>query len=1276
MALKTLPPAAVDSPDKVKRFQREARAAAKLDHANIVTTHDAHESDGVHFLVMEYVKGKDLNKVVTANGPQPVGKAMNYLLQAAQGLEHAHKQGIIHRDIKPANLLLDENGVLKILDMGLARIESSGDDDKTVSQELTTAGTVMGTVAYMAPEQAVDTHVADHRSDIYSLGCTLHFLLTGRSPYRESTTMKTLMAHREQPIPSLSNDRDDVSEELIAVYHRMLAKKPEDRFQSMTEVIEALQAIHLPAARETSDPVAPTVNSTMDLTTKQRAQPKEPDSASPDRVRRTRLYNASFAAALLAGVTITVLYFAGVIFKVKTPDGTLVIEVDDPKNVVVEIDGQKAKVKLTPDGKAIEISVEPGTRKLVVKTADGTVLKTSGKIEIAAGKTRTIKAWLEKKHAVAGKGADRRAAEWVLSIDGTLEISVDGVGSVPRLKKPADLPAKSFRVTSIYLATNKGVDDEGLKHLQGLRSLRSLDLRSTRISHVGLEHVEGLTSLVSITLSYTNVTDSGLARLKNLTNLTHLILDQTQLSDEGLQHLKGLTKLETLRLGHNKKLKGAGLVHLRGLTNLSLLGLNNTVVTDAGLIHIQGLTNLTHVDLGFTKVSDAGLVHLDQLSRLRALHLNSTHVADDGMIYLSRHLEQIDNLQFDATKITDAGLKEISRLKRLRTLDLAGTRVTDAGLQNLKDLRDLVTLRLANCGITDAGLAHLTRLSGLNDLDLMNTAVSDAGLDSVSGLTKLSRLNIRGTQVTDEGLKKLARLTNLRQLYISRTKVTGKGVAELQKSLPKCKIYWDAKDPGTPRWSPTPAQQKFFDAVAKLKPEQQVEAVRERLKLVNPGFDGKLQHKIGNGRVVELRFITDQVTDISPVRALPGLERLYCRGSVSFKGRLADLSPLQGMPLTLLDCARTEVADLSPLQGMPLTRLQCYGTRVTDLSPLQGMPLTYLHCTGTRIADLSPLQGMPLTSLHCTGTRIADLSPLQGMPLTDLDCQGTRVADLSPLQGLPLENMLWDVRLYYTADETLLKSLPLKTLRGAPVAEFWKQLAARRQAAEEFAKSAAKLPAEKQIEAVRSRLKELNPHFPTAKLGAKVAGLAVTEATPVLGNNPYDLTPLMAFKGLKNLTIIGGAAWLDLSPVSTLSLEALTCPIPMAHKNAPVLKAIKTLKTINGKPAAEFWKRNAAGRGAWQPTSTQKAFLDAIAKLKPEKQIEAVTTRIKQLNPGFDGKLEYKIADGKVVELKFSKPSLRHLWLVAAFASLEKLDFSDIAARDFPPLAGMPLKHL
>ena len=222
VALKLLPP----------NLHQEVRSAAKLTHPNIVTAYDAGEYEGRPFLVMELVDGCDLQRHVQEKGPLPVEQAVDFTVQSARGLDYAHRRGIIHRDVKPANLILGAEGTVKVLDLGLALLPAN--------QQAT--GTA-GTVDYLAPEQTGEPSRADERSDVYSLGCTLFFLLTGKPVHEGRTTLEKLLAHREKPVPSLLQVRPEVPPALDAVFQRMVAKRPEDRFQSVAEVIEALDNV-------------------------------------------------------------------------------------------------------------------------------------------------------------------------------------------------------------------------------------------------------------------------------------------------------------------------------------------------------------------------------------------------------------------------------------------------------------------------------------------------------------------------------------------------------------------------------------------------------------------------------------------------------------------------------------------------------------------------------------------------------------------------------------------------------------------------------------------------------------------------------------------------------------------------------------------------------------------------------------------------------------------------------------------------------------------------
>jgi serine/threonine protein kinase len=236
VAIKIISPEALSNENAVRRFETEVHAAARLIHPNIVTAFDANEHEGVHYYVMEFVDGLDLKALSKTHGPLPLAMALDYVVQTARGLAYAHGKGIIHRDIKPANLLVDREGTVKILDMGLALMDRDED-----TPQLTTEGQVLGTVDFMAPEQAIDTHAADARADIYSLGCTFYRLLTGEALYSGETTMRKLMSHREDPIPSLTAKRSDVPAAIEEVWVKMVAKLPEDRQQTMAEVVTALE---------------------------------------------------------------------------------------------------------------------------------------------------------------------------------------------------------------------------------------------------------------------------------------------------------------------------------------------------------------------------------------------------------------------------------------------------------------------------------------------------------------------------------------------------------------------------------------------------------------------------------------------------------------------------------------------------------------------------------------------------------------------------------------------------------------------------------------------------------------------------------------------------------------------------------------------------------------------------------------------------------------------------------------------------------------------------
>ncbi len=236
-AIKVLPKKRVGDASYLERFRLEALATAALDHPNIVRAYDIDQEGDVHYLVMEFVPGRDLQTIVNSQGPLSCQDAARYVAQAAQGLQHAHDAGLIHRDVKPANLLLDDSGRIKILDLGLALFSRDGEASLTLMHN----ENVLGTADYLAPEQALSSHDVDSRADIYALGCTLYYLLTGHPPFPEGTLAQRIAKHQTKMPPDIRQDRPDCPATLVHVCLKMMQKDPKDRQRTMREVAEELQ---------------------------------------------------------------------------------------------------------------------------------------------------------------------------------------------------------------------------------------------------------------------------------------------------------------------------------------------------------------------------------------------------------------------------------------------------------------------------------------------------------------------------------------------------------------------------------------------------------------------------------------------------------------------------------------------------------------------------------------------------------------------------------------------------------------------------------------------------------------------------------------------------------------------------------------------------------------------------------------------------------------------------------------------------------------------------
>lgn len=705
VALKFLSVSVNDNPAAILRFQREVETSARLQHPNIVTAFDAGEVDSKCFLVMEYVAGTDLSHLVKSRGPLSVKQALECILDAAQGLEFAHRQGIIHRDIKPANLMLDQSGTLKVLDLGLARIEG----DVSPGSDMTSSGIVMGTGDYISPEQAMNARSADARSDIYSLGISLWYLLTGKPAYDGQSIIGKLLAHREAPIPSIGSHRDDVPEAVEHLFRKMVAKNPQDRFQSMAAVVVAVEiclregTTRGTESRKTQGPKdhtqAPNSKpSQRDVATREMALEQtitHPGSAIASHNRResesnakerttsstnsqkaapqsTRLPQASLlkwsprSAQIAGGVAAVIILFGVIVITITNNQGV--------KTEVVVEEGSRIALKNSSDHK-IEIRSVPDAASAPDESKKDSRTETD------------LQNWLDKATALPAAQQLEAVRKELMArnsgFDGDLQVRWHGSGNSPKIENNV--------VTDFGFLTNRVTDISPLRALTGLKAVWCggfPDDPSRRGQLTDLSPLRGM-SLNSAILMY-NRNLSDLSPLHGMP-LTHLDVRRTKVVD--LKPLRGMP-LKHLDLGTTPV---SDLSPLEGMS-LTFLHLMDTNVSD--------LSPLKKMPLNFLSIRATRVVDLTDLHALplEIFDCNNTAVSS---------LEPLRGMKPSRLTVSQTKVSDLSPLQGmpLTYLNIALTLVTD--LSALKGMK-LESLDIHNLPISDLSPLNGMQLKALN----------------------------------------------------------------------------------------------------------------------------------------------------------------------------------------------------------------------------------------------------------------------------------------------------------------------------------------------------------------------------------------------------------------------------------------------------------------------------------------------------------------------------------------------------------------------------------
>jgi len=1163
VALKVLAPHLAGDAAYVARFQREAAAAAQLNHPGIVTVYAAGQQEGTHYIAMEFVEGETLHNRLDRHGRLEPAEAIAICVHLAEALRYAwDKARLVHRDIKPDNIFLSTTGEVKLGDLGLAR--RVGGDSTHVTQH----GTAWGTPHYMSPEQARGERELDCRSDIYSLGCTLYRMLTGRTPYDGADAMAVMTKHVHEPPPAILKVLPTCPMPVVFLLNKMLAKNPAARPQTYDELLADLHRVHTQLAQPQAATPA--------------AAPK-PAEAAATKKPPVAIYAAAAVAALLV--------IAGLMFwpssgkrgdaaprediptaPSRQPEPPSPAPAPAPAAVV------PAAPAPTPVGTPVPAATPAPTPVATPMTAPAPAAPraaTAPPVTVPAGPPPVDAAFIATVAALAPEAQVRA----IIAKLKELNPAFDGL---------ATSTIESNTLVALAFSTADAGDLTPLKAAPGLRSLVCAGTFEKQ-SLSNLDALAGL-PLTNLNCSYSRVRDLAPLRGMPLVALdlrSSAVTNFTALAEMPLRHLC---------LDFVPDRDRDALWAIKSLETI------NTRVA-AEFWHEVGPPQDE-----FAKAI-AALPATQQVAQVAA-RLRELNPQFDGRVTHKIVGDKVTDLGFSTAAVTDISpVAALRTLQRLSLIPAGGTNATGL-LADLSPLRalwlsalwcqnnpvsDLSPLRGQPLTVLSCGHTQVTDLAPLHGMPLTvlscnNTDVSD--LAPLAG-APLQMLWCQATKVTDLSLLTNMPLRELRCDFLrDRDGALLRAIPTLQRiNGETAAMFWLRQDAPAPRpvgkaaartvRAPTPATAA---AGAGLTGKQMLERFKARLKEVNPGFSGAVEPVFEGDTLAGVTFTTEAVSDLSPVRDLAGLKSLRCVAAPG-QGRVGRLAPLSGLPLQNLDCSGNRVTDLTPLKTTALTSLRLAGNPLSDLRGLEGLRLASLDCAHTAVAELAPLARLPLASLDLTGTKVASLAPLKGVPLTALNLANTAVSDLAPLRGMKLNSLILDST--PVGDLGPLRGMPLGVLSLAhtPVASI----------------GPLKGMPLGSLNLAGTRVADLTPirECPVGSLtldGTLVSNLTPLHEMPLsflscIGTKVGDLTPLrdkaLAVLRLNDTAVKDLAPlrrmpltelWIqhtkvtDLSPLKTMPLQALKADIK-PERDAAILRDIKTLATINDQPAAEFWKK-------------------------------------------------------------------------------------------------------